>query len=330
MSENKNNIATYFKNSFYQFFSKDLIKFYTEGLAKEMPGSSGEELLEQMVNRFYIEFNNTLEGIKDSNKQTILLDIEFQNILLKTFYMLVYKKKDNTYHTPKDIGNHFIILEQDLSFTLRDKFINIIKNNNKNYDNSSLFFAIGRTHSFKETSRWLQLTNKKYNPEITLMFNYISHVIVKNLVTGVINENERTDSKNKKMYELDGNSESLHLYFLKLLNQQLVYLNIAAASSNDVNKMKMRKFLNSIENLLNGKPDNLKYAEELGFKNFSATKEYLPIDFSEYQNQKNEIYDKKNISSEKKITKTKAEINTIIFCAVFFVIGIIVYNILTN
>ena len=162
------------------------------------------------------------------------------------------------------------------------------------------------------------------------MFNYISSEIVKGLVIGVINENERTELRNKKMYKLNENLEDLNLYFLKLLNQQLVYMNMAVANSNDVNKIKMRKFLNSLENLLNGKPDNLKYAEEIGFKNFSATKEYLPIDFSEYQNQKNELYDKDNISSKKKISKTTTEINTIIFCAVFFVIGIIVYNILTN
>ena len=64
--------------------------------------------------------------------------------------MLLYKINDNTYQALKDIGNHYTILEQDLSFTLRDKFINIIKNNNKNYDNSTLFLQQVRLTHLKK------------------------------------------------------------------------------------------------------------------------------------------------------------------------------------
>ena len=321
--------AKYFQNAFNHYYPKNLIKQYTDAIAEELPGSSGKETLKQMVTRFYIDFEDTLAQDKNIDKHTALLNIEFSSILLKNLFQLLFEKVEN-YQTPLDKGNPFAILEQDLSFSTREQFINIIKNNRKDYDNAALFYGVGRAHSFKETSRWLQLSNKKYNPEITLLFNYISHEIAKNLVTGVISGNERSESKNRELYGLNDNSGNVNLYFYNLVQKQLGIAKVAVSGTSDVNKMRMGKFLKSLDNLLTGKPDNLEYAKELGFKNFSANKEYLPIDFSEYQNQKNELYDKDNISSEKKISKTKTEINTIIFCAVFFVIGIIIYNILTN
>ena len=56
----------------------------------------------------------------------------------------------------------------------------------------------------------------------------------------------------------------------------------------------MGNFLKSLDNLLTGKPDNLKYAKELGYKSFNATKEFMPKSLGEFNNKKN------NSLSEKK------------------------------